>query len=308
MNYIIFDTDLGIDDGLAFICLLELTLRNPNAILLGVTTVFGNIDNKKSVNNVLALSEHAGLKIDVYDGNHEPLEQEKILHPTHIHGEDGFGNQWLRAKGNAKSMHAVDFICQSINKYPNQVNIIAVGPLTNIAEAILKDSTIINKINKLIIMGGAYRVKGNITDVAEANVQNDRLAAKIVIESQIPKILIGLDVTTTQILFKKDQIKIRNIDPICLGEEIYQALRFYSAFHLKTAGFDGCYLHDVQAVFYLFYPHLYEKEYKNVFVDEESGDTILHQGNNSIIVTAVHTCDFFDVFFHTLNRIHCSKI
>ena len=167
MINIIFDTDPGVDDAFA----LLYALNHPNINILGITTVFGNVPVETSTKNALILSEMAHKGTIVYQGANKPLEREVTHYPSFIHGHDGLGDtNHLQPKFNPSKLDAVQFIINGINENSGNINLVAVGPLTNIANSIKLDPSIANKVNSLLIMGGSWLAGGNIPPVAEANI------------------------------------------------------------------------------------------------------------------------------------------
>ena len=205
MINIIFDTDPGVDDAFA----LLYALNHPNINVLGITTVFGNVPVETSTKNALILSEMAHKGTIVYQGANKPLERKVTNYPSFIHGYDGLGDtNHPHPKFNASKLDAAQFIINGINENSGNINLVAVGPLTNIANSIKQDPSIANKVNSLLIMGGSWLAGGNITPVAEANIYNDPEAAEIVFKSGLPIIMVGLDVTHKVFLSQIDIDKL----------------------------------------------------------------------------------------------------
>ena len=134
-RHIIIDTDTGADDASAII----LAAKEKDIDILGVTVLAGNVDLTKSVNNALMALEVAGREVPVYKGADADLSG-NIRIPFSIFGEDGMGDMDLvHPTGKTEDMDAVDFIIDSVKKYPYEVEIVCIGPATNIAKAIQKD-------------------------------------------------------------------------------------------------------------------------------------------------------------------------
>ena len=209
MINIIFDTDPGVDDAFA----LLYALNHPNINVLGITTVFGNVPVETSTKNALILSEMAHKGTIVYQGANKPLERKVTNYPSFIHGHDGLGDtNHPQPKFNASKLDAAQFIINEINENYGNINLVAIGPLTNIANSLQQDPSIVSKVNSLIIMGGSWLAGGNITPVAEANIYNDPEAAEIVFKSGLPIIMVGLDVTHKVFLSQKDIDKLSSLN------------------------------------------------------------------------------------------------
>ena len=196
------DVDTGIDDAIAII----MALQSPEIEIIGITTVSGNVTAKAAALNTLGILRKMGKesKIPVMKGASKPLSK-KIVHAEEVHGEKGLGNITLQCnpallqKGNVS-----DFISETLANYRRgEVALVATGPLTNVARAILEDPEITNSLSRICIMGGAFglasKVYGNITQYAEFNFYCDPKAAQIVMthasSGAVRLNIVGLDVT-----------------------------------------------------------------------------------------------------------------
>ena len=195
---VILDMDPGIDDALAIL----LALRSPELKLRAITTVSGNVHVDKTSVNALKVLEIAGISdIPVAKGLSKPLVRQLVT-AERFHGVDGLGDTGLPPpKLTLDKRHATDLIIQEVEaSEKREITLIATGPLTNIAASLKRSPEISEKVDQLIIMGGAYGVTpygfGNQTPVAEFNIYVDPEAAKIVFRSGIPLTAVGLDVTT----------------------------------------------------------------------------------------------------------------
>ncbi len=196
------DVDTGIDDAIAII----MALQSPEIEIIGITTVSGNVTAKAAALNTLGILRKMGKesKIPVMKGASKPLSK-KIVHAEEVHGEKGLGNITLQCnpallqKGNVS-----DFISETLANYRRgEVALVATGPLTNIARAIIEDPEITDSLSRICIMGGAFglasKVYGNITQYAEFNFYCDPKAAQIVMthasSGAVRLNIVGLDVT-----------------------------------------------------------------------------------------------------------------
>lgn len=154
---VIIDCDPGIDDSLALI----LALSSSEIDIVGITIVSGNVEAKQEAKNalkVLKLMKREDIK--VYIGEELPMVRE-------THGEEGLGETDYEEANIEINYGGVDFILENDKK--GDLNIIALGPLTNLANAIEKDIEAFNMINEIVSMGGAYKSYGNCSQVAEFN-------------------------------------------------------------------------------------------------------------------------------------------
>ncbi len=208
MEKIILDCDPGHDDAIAIL----LAAANPAIDLLGITTVSGNHNVDKTTRNALAVCTAYGINVPVAKGARGPLIGEQIL-AVEIHGETGLDGPVLPpASFELDSRHAVDFIIDTVMTHePKTVSLVPVGPYTNIALAIRKEPRIIERVKRVIVMGGAY-TRGNITPAAEFNIYADPEAADVVFRADWDVTMIGLDLTQTQALATPDlQDRVRAI-------------------------------------------------------------------------------------------------
>src|SRR5436190_4909330 len=188
---VIIDTDPGVDDALA----LLLAMRSPELKIEAITPVAGNVPLELSLPNALRMVEIAGrTDIPVAAGAKTPLLR-RLVTAAYAHGENGLGGAAFpepKIKPIAES--AAKFISQIVRKYPGEVTLITIGPLTNIATALTMDAELAGMVRSLVMMGGSLS-GGNITPAAEFNVYVDPEAARIVFQSGIPITMVGLDVT-----------------------------------------------------------------------------------------------------------------
>ena len=179
MRKIIIDTDTATDDAVAIIMALKCSDFDVKAI----TTVAGNVDLDLATINALYTVELCDKNTSIYKGSSGPLKR-RLETSKFFHGRDGLGDTGpYQPKRKEEKENGVDKIISLINSDPNEIEIIAIGPLTNIARAFMKDSSIINKIKSLYVMGGIGEGKGNITEHAEFNFWVDPDAADIVLNS-----------------------------------------------------------------------------------------------------------------------------
>lgn len=189
MRKIIIDTDTATDDSVALI----MALLCPDIEILGITTVCGNIPLPLCTANALQTVELCRRDVPVYPGAEKPLYRDLVC-AAEIHGKDGMGDIGLvHPTREAEGTHAVDFMLDEIRKAPGEVEIVALGPCTNIATAILKDREAMMGVRHIWSMGTGGFGGGNITPAAEFNVYVDAESYKIMLESGIPVTVCGFD-------------------------------------------------------------------------------------------------------------------
>jgi len=188
---VIIDTDPGVDDALA----LLLAMRSPELKIEAITPVAGNVPLDLTLPNALRMVEIAGrTDIPVAAGARAPLMR-RLVTATYAHGENGLGGAvFPEPTTKPVATPAAELIRQIVRKYPGEVTLITIGPLTNIATALNSDPELASMVRALVMMGGSLS-GGNITPAAEFNVYVDPEAARIVFQSGIPITMVGLDVT-----------------------------------------------------------------------------------------------------------------
>ncbi len=242
---VIIDCDPGIDDSLAIL----LALNSPELEVLGLTICSGNVPASLGAKNALkALQMCQRLDIPVYVGEEVPLERELVT-AQDTHGEDGVGENFYEDVDAKINYGGVDFIIDTL-KNNKDVSIIALGPLTNIAKAIMKDKKAFDNLDEFISMGGVFRIHGNCSPVAEFNYWVDPHGADYVYKNLSKKIhMVGLDVTRKIVLTPNIIEFINRLDKD-MAKYITEITRFYIDFHWEQEGIIGCVINDPLAVAY----------------------------------------------------------
>jgi inosine-uridine nucleoside N-ribohydrolase len=188
---VIIDTDPGVDDALA----LLLAMRSPELKIEAITPVAGNVPLELTLPNALRMVEIAGrTDIPVAAGAKAPLAR-RLVTAAYAHGENGLGGAvFPEPKIKPVAEPAAELIRQIVRKYPGEVTLILVGPLTTIATALNLDAELAGMVRGIVLMGGSLS-GGNITPAAEFNIYVDPEAARIVFQSGIPITMVGLDAT-----------------------------------------------------------------------------------------------------------------
>ena len=190
---VLLDCDPGVDDAMA----LLYGLAAPRIDIVAIGTVWGNVSVDLTTENALRLLEIGGTSgIPVARGAHKALLGPEPLFNEDIHGRDGQGDTFLPAAAQcASGESAADQIMRLAHARPEELTLVAVGPLTNLAIALARDPSIAAAYKHVVIMGGAFQVPGNVTATGEANIWHDPEAARIVLEAGWPVTIVGLDVT-----------------------------------------------------------------------------------------------------------------
>ena len=196
---VIIDTDPGTDDAMAII----LALNSPEFKVEALTVVPGNVDSEQGLENALKIVSLAGrCDVTVARGAQHPLNQ-KLITAQFWHGKNGLANVELPpSKCTADPRFGPDLIIEMIHKYPHEITLIPVGPLTNIALAVSKDPSIAALVKDIVIMGGSIS-GGNVNGAAEANIYNDPEAAQIVFNAGWIVTMVGSDVGERTLITRK---------------------------------------------------------------------------------------------------------
>jgi inosine-uridine nucleoside N-ribohydrolase len=244
---ILFDTDPGIDDALALLMLA----RDARAELVGISTVFGNAPVDITTANALALCHRFDIHVPVARGAASPLARAARGFPVEIHGHDGLGDVSPRPV-HERAHEAIDaarFICDMARRHAGELSLVAVGPLTNLALALALDPDLPRRVQRVVVMGGAFGTLGhggNVTPVAEANVICDPHAADIVFGAAWPVTIVGLDVTH-QVLMSTAYLDALGDEGGAEGRFIRDISRPYERFYVRRTG-GGIFAHDASAV------------------------------------------------------------
>ena len=301
----ILDCDTGHDDAIA----LMVASKHPDIELLGVTVVAGNQTLDKTLPNTLHVVEHLGLDVPVYGGMSKPLVREQEVEEG-VHGKSGLdGPVFDELTIKAQEEHAVNYLIRTLMESDGDITLVPVGPLTNIAMAILMEPKIVNKIKRISLMGGAVGL-GNTTPSAEFNIYVDPEAAHIVFTSGVPIVMMGLDLTNTALA---DETIIERMEGIGnkAGKLFGDIMRF-TLHSQKVNGLSAGPVHDVTAVTYLVAPELYQTKEANVVIDLSKGPsygrTVCDVNNrfglkpNATIGLAIDLEKFWDLVEDTIRK------
>jgi pyrimidine-specific ribonucleoside hydrolase len=260
---VIIDTDPGVDDALA----LLLALRSPELKIEAVTPVAGNVPLNLTLPNALRMVEIAGRSdIPVAAGAKAPLFR-RLVTATYAHGENGLGGAvFPEPTLKPVEIPATEMIRQVVRKYPHEVTLITIGPMTNVAAVLNADPEIASLVKALVMMGGSLS-GGNITPAAEFNVYVDPEAAKIVFQSGIPITMVGLDVTRKTSLTDEHQRELQaNSNPV---SQAAAKIARNAIDHTRAQGFTvGPNMHDSLAIAAFIDPSILK--WKDYYVDVET--------------------------------------
>ena len=307
---IIIDTDPGHDDAVAIFTALGSDELN----VLGITAVAGNVPLKLTERNARVLCECAKrTDIPVFAGCDRPLRR-MLVTAEHVHGRTGLdGVDFPEPEMKLQSKHAVDFLVDTLMNEPEgTVTLCPLGPLTNVAAAMQREPDIVERIDEIVLMGGAYFEVGNVTPTAEFNIYVDPDAAEIVFGSGVKITVLPLDVTHKALITQErlDAFRKLGTKP---GRVVADLLATYILHDTEKYESDGGPLHDPCVIAYLLEPGLFSGRFVNVEIETESkltlGMTVVDWWNvtdrlpNANFIDSVDADGFFELITERIGRL-----
>lgn len=308
---IIIDTDPGQDDAVAIL----LALASPVEIdVLGVVAVAGNVPLPLTEKNTRIICELAGRPdIPVFAGCDAPMAR-KLVTAEHVHGKTGLdGPQLPEPTMPLQAQHGVDYIIETLRtEPPSTVTLVPIGPLTNIGVAFKRAPDIIERVQEIVLMGGAYFEVGNITPAAEFNIYVDPEAADIVFKSGATITVMPLDVTHKALTSAKWIADIKALDTD-VGRMVASWTDFFERFDIEKYGSQGAPLHDPCTIAYLINSDLFQGRHINVAIETHSDLTlgmtvadwwrVTDRPANAMFMGSVDDKGFFDLLTERLARL-----
>lgn len=308
---IIIDTDPGQDDAVAIL----LALASPDELdVIGITAVAGNVPLPLTERNARIICELAGkTDIPVFAGCAEPMAR-KLVTAEHVHGKTGLdGPQLADPAMQLQETHAVDFLIQTLRReQPGTVTLVPIGPLTNLGVAFSRAPDIVDRVQEIVVMGGAYFEVGNITPAAEFNIYVDPEAADIVFKSGIPIVVMPLDVTHKALTTKPRVDAFAGLGTE-VGRMVAEWTNFFERFDKEKYGSEGAPLHDPCTIAYLLEPKLFSGRHINVQVELTSELTrgmtvadwwrVTDRTANATFMGDMDANGFFDLLTRRLARL-----
>lgn len=255
-----FDTDMGVDDAAALLVLNRLETVE----VVGISAVAGNVELFHTYDNVRKVCRLIGSAVPVYKGADKPLFKELQI-AAYVHGADGLGGAVLPpSEAPEQPLAAWDALYQAARTAEGRLEIVAVGPLTNLAIAFGKYPKLKDLVKRILIMGGAAQ-GGNVTPSAEFNIYVDPHAAQMVFKSGVPVVMCGLDVTEKAYLTRAEVEETGGRDtPVC--RFFRDSTRELVKYH-EDWGNPGLVLHDVCPVLFLEHPEIFRGQEAGVYVE-----------------------------------------
>lgn len=295
---LIIDTDPGQDDAIAIL----LALASQELELEAITTVAGNVPQPLVTDNargLLALTDRED--IPVYRGCERPMLRD-LFTAEYVHGPTGVDGTILpQASVPLSPVHGVDaIVTHCLDAAEGSVTLCPIGPLTNIAMAIIKNPAIVPKIREIVWMGGAFEEPGNTTKLAEFNAFVDPHAVHVVFTSGAPITIFPLDVTHRALMLPR-HIEALDRAETAVASAAVGMLRFYERYDVDKYDLPGAPLHDPCVIAYLVDPTIFEGHAAHVAVDyvdaDEMGNTyeVAQSEPNAMVMTQVDADRFFDL-------------
>ena len=234
---------------------------SPDVELMAIISGFGNANIETTTRNALYIKEQFAIEAPVFRGAGEPTGPRLGEgYPDFVHSSNGLGGIEIQEPtAQAESISGAEAIVQIVKDNPHEISIVAVGRLSNLAQALELCPELPSLVHEVVIMGGAFGTRGhggNVSPVAEANIAGDPQAADRVFTAGWPIAIAGLDVTQETTLDEEFFDSLRTSAGKA-GEFIYQISRFYLDFHVRISGKRECPMHDSSAVALLLEPSLY---------------------------------------------------
>jgi purine nucleosidase len=259
---VLLDVDPGIDDAVA----LCLALFNPQLEVVAVTAVGGNVPPDQATRNVQAIIEQLDPPRWPRIGEASMPEMGLPTRNVQLHGTDGLGNANFVVSELQHRHPSEKVICDELRAAPGEITIIALGPLTNLARALLRDPGLVELVDQIVFMGGTLAGPGNITPVAEFNVFCDPESARQVFHSAATKTLIPIDITS-QVSFGYDLLDQLPGETTRAGRFLRKTLPHLFRSYRNELGYEDIRLNDATAFTAALHPELFEIELAAVDVE-----------------------------------------
>lgn len=261
---IILDCDPGHDDAVA----IMLAAKNPKIELLGITVVAGNQTLENTRRNALNIVQCLGVDVPVYSGCGQPMIREKMT-AGDIHGTTGLdGPVFAPLTRKLEEEHAVNFIIRTLMESEGDITMVTTGPMTNLAMAMRMEPEIVDKIKRIVLMGGAY-TNGNVTPAAEFNIIADADAAYVCFTAGRPITMIGLDVTRQALCYPAIVERMGKIGNKA-SKLFVDLMGHFCRTQKEIFGWEGGPLHDPITIAYLIDPEVITTKPMNAQIDIRS--------------------------------------
>ncbi|WP_286033245.1 nucleoside hydrolase [Brachyspira pilosicoli] len=246
MEKIILDCDPGHDDAVAIL----MAGIHPSIQLLGITTVAGNQTLNKTTINALNVCQYLNIDVPVCSGMSLPMVRKVQTIANDIHGESGLdGPVFDKLTKELDKRHAVNFIIETLKNSNEKITLVVTGPMTNVAMAFRMEPSIVEKVKRVIFMGGSYQL-GNVTPAAEFNIFADAEAAYVVFNSRVPLVMMGLDLTRQALCYPSIVERMGKVGGKA-SKLFVDLMGFFCKTQKQVFGWEGGPLHDPTCIAYI---------------------------------------------------------
>jgi purine nucleosidase len=237
---VVVDTDTGIDDAMG----VAYALVSPRLDVLALTTVFGNVDVDRTTRNTLSIPEQLGVPAPPVSRGAARAFIEPPVTYEFVHGSDGVGDAGFPPpSGSESGEHAAQTIVRLAKERPGEVVLVPIGPLTNLALALMLEPELPSLVKRVVWMGGVVMGPGNVTPVAEADAALDPEAVRMVLGADWPVTMVGLDITD-RVLFERSDYDRLHASGSSAARYVTAIAPFYMSFYEKILGRWACAMHS----------------------------------------------------------------
>ena len=307
---IVIDTDPGQDDAVALLT----AFVSPELDVRGITTVAGNVPLALTSRNARAMAELAGrTDVPVYDGCSRPMVR-SLVTAEYVHGPTGIDGADLPEPSIEPTPgHAVDFLVDAaLGAGEGGLTVCTLGPLTNLAMAVVKEPAVAANLRQVVMMGGGFFEGGNVTPAAEFNIYVDPHAAHVVFTSGVPITMLPLDVTHKALTSDARIARFRALGSHA-GDAVAGMLDFFDRYDEAKYGTDGAPLHDPCVIAYLLRPELFSGRECHVEIEHRSEATmgmtlvdwwgVTGKAPNATVVNDIDDDGFYDLLVERIGRL-----
>lgn len=307
---IVIDTDPGQDDAVALLT----ALASPELDVVAITAVAGNVPLALTSRNARMMVELAGRPdVPVFAGCARPMVR-TLITAEYVHGPTGIDGADLPEPAVPLATgHAVDALVETVMAAgEGEITLCALGPLTNVAMAMVKEPALAGRLGGLVMMGGGFFAGGNVTPAAEFNIYVDPHAAHVVFTSGVPITMLPLDVTHQALTTDTRVGRFRSIGTRA-GDTVAGMLDFFDRYDEDKYGTDGAPLHDPCVIAYLLAPHLFAGRRCHVEIEHRSEATmgmtlidwwgVTGRDPNGLVIDTVDADGYFDLLVDRISRL-----
>lgn len=307
MKKIIIDTDPGVDDAIAIAFGIK-----ANLVISGICTTYGNSTVANCTRNALMIMELMDSDVPIYEGSSQPMLGVGQL--AESHGENGLGDFLIQTKRKVNPSTASEYYQKILTQSPDKsITIIAIGPVTNLGKIALQSPQLLRKIDQIIIMGGVFEQKGNVTPFAEFNIYNDPVAFERVLQAGLQNITLVPANVCREVTFQREIFIQLTDKKLATGlSKISELFINYYTGQSEYGQFDGGVMYDLLALAFAVESSLFTTTQTKVVVETTDlnryGETKIVAGQpNCNVVTKVNKDALKKLYIEVMNGEYVSK-